>query len=397
MANNKLNHPGCPVLQGAIFSIAFLISCSAYAQPGAMEDIKNPFTALAKFNMAADSGAFGYLDEVLIVKDGATRWHQKWHHDYGKISKGYSGKMGCGYGSCASGDSLNPYNYYHPQQHPYFKAANLHTIQSITKSIIATLIGIAQKKGHILRFDLPLSHWFQETEFSNSALWEHFKKATLADALTMRLGLDWEELGLSLEDENDVSTMELEPNWLAYVLSKNPIQAPGTHFNYNSGASILLAAILERSCPGGLIAFAEAELFKPLGIDDWHWKQSPGGLVDGEGGLYLGARDLAKIGRLYLQKGLFEGQQIFAPSFWDEALFPHNLDLYKDGGTEGYGYQWWLMGTPVNRIVGLGYGHQILLIIPEKNIVAVVFSWNVFDPKGRYVFGDLIHLLESGF
>ena len=115
-------------------------------------------------------------------------------------------------------------------------------------------------------------------------------------------------------------------------------------------------------------AYAQEHLFGPLGIQDYHWKRSPRGFPDTEGGLYLEAEDLAKIGYLYLTDGIWDGQRIL-PEGWVEASTTRHAEVPGPVGW-GYGYQWWLLEIEgVEVWAGNGFGDQSLLVIPELGLV----------------------------
>ena len=151
---------------------------------------------------------------------------------------------------------------------------------------------------------------------------------------------------------------------------------PGTKWVYNSGGSHLMSAIMREATGMTVDAYAERFRFGPLGIREYHWKRTPTGLPDTEGGLYLEANDLAKIGYLYLHDGVWNGQRILPPG-WVTASTAIRVERVNAAGW-GYGYQWWRLdrgGTPV--WAGLGFGGQYLLVLPEHALVGVINSWNV--------------------
>ena len=172
--------------------------------------------------------------------------------------------------------------------------------------------------------------------------------------------------------------MEASVDWVQYVLDQPMRAAPGEEFEYNSGITVLLAHILLQATGEHADDYAREHLFGPLGITDFYWKKTPTGLVDTEGGLYLKPGDLAKIGYLYLNEGLWNGQRIFDDD-WVEATMHPSVDA--PGWAAHYGFQWWLLpyegGTKQWAFTGLGYGGQRLLVIPEYDLIAVFTGWNI--------------------
>lgn len=343
------------------------------------------------------NGEYGNIDELFIAKGNEVLVEESFDLDYNKISKEKSGKMGCGYQSCLKKEDIHEYNYYHPRYHPYYKASKLHTLQSISKSVLSTLIGYAVTQEHIGSVENEVLPYFLDLLNKDDSMYNHLKNTTVEDLLNMRAGIEWEEMGMSLEQDSDVSLMERSADWLEYVLNKNPVESAGDSWNYNSGVTQLLAYILQRSSGKDLEKYAMEGLFKELGIKSFHWKKTPKGRHDAEGGMYLSSQDLAKIGKLYLQNGVWQGKPIINEQWIAKAVSKHSKDLYQDGGDEGYGYQWWLTGPKNNsKIIGLGYGNQILVIDPSTDIVAVVYAWNVFDDiEAKYILSDLLDLIVS--
>lgn len=338
-------------------------------------------------------GDYGNIDEVLIVRDGKIVFEKKIEQDYNSISNGVSGKMGCGYNACEDSTLIHEYNYYHPQYHPYYKGQDIHTLQSITKSVMSTIVGCAIQDGYFSSLETPVAEYLADYKIEGP-IRQHYQEATIKDLLTMQLGVEWAELGLALEMETDVSKMELSTNWVEYVLTKSPIEIPGKVWNYNSGASQLLSQVIKSSTNYTIDEYARRNLFKRLGIEDFHWKMTPNGLPDTEGGLYLTARDLAKIGLLYLNDGMWQGHRVLPKGWVKESTQKHVIDIYNDGGKEGYGYQWWLTAEEEPNVIGLGYGNQILIINKETKTVIVAYSWNVFDKQVDYILTPLLALVS---
>jgi len=195
--------------------------------------------------------------------------------------------------------TLRPYNYFHPAWHPYYHGTDLHTLQSVTKSVTAVLVGMALARHAIPTLDVPILQYFDATEIDHLDDWK--QRITLRHLLTMSAGLDWDELSVPYEDPANVCQhMEQSADWTRFTLNRPMAYAPGTVFAYNSGLSQLLSPILLRATGSPVDAYAAACLFAPLGITDFYWKRAPGDLPDTEGGLYLRRTDLAKIGYLYL-------------------------------------------------------------------------------------------------
>jgi CubicO group peptidase (beta-lactamase class C family) len=184
--------------------------------------------------------------------------------------------------------------------------------------------------------------------------------------------------------------LEFSKDWVAFTLAQPMDAEPGTKWAYNSGGSHLLAAIVQSRSGVRADKYAEQHLFGPLGIRDYHWKITPTGFPDGEGGLYLEAEQLAKIGLLYLNDGMWGAQRIFNAGWAREATTRHATN---PAGT-GYGYQWWRPDrNGVEVWAGMGFGGQYLLVLPAQRIVAVTNAWNVYGDRARGMLTPLIDAL----
>ena len=261
---------------------------------------------------------------------------------------------------------------------------SVHTLQSVTKSVGATLIGIAIDQG-VLDLDATLPEMLP-SRAEEIALDPDKSLIRLRDLLSMRAGLEWDEWTCSYleSDCNSNILMKNSDDWVSYVLSQPVVETPGTHFVYNSGASNLLAAILQDATGQHPTAFAEDYLFGPLQIEDYRWFRNgdhPDGLPHFGGGLRLKSRDLAKLGQLYLDGGRWGGQQVVSAGWVEQAT----TTRAQVSGSDYYGFQWWLrpltgpaghQPTPNDVWFGWGFGEQHVFAIPLLDLVVAVNSWN---------------------
>lgn len=349
-------------------------------------------TKVDSLHLKIKDGVYGNIDKLLIIKNGKVVWNEVYKNDYNEISKGKIGALGCGIDMCEDSSQLHEFNYYHPHWHPYYQGRKVHTLQSVTKSVAATVIGIAIQKGAIKGVGELLLPYFEE--YNLEQVDERLKKATLEHLLTMQLGIEWHEMDRPLDSTNTTMQLEESADWIQFTLDQPMDAEPGAKWVYNSGASHLMSGIIKKATGKYIDEYANEFLFQPLGIKDFHWKKTPKGFPDTEGGLYLEAEDLAKIGYLYLQDGKWEGEQILPASWVKEATKKHAEDLFSTGLKDGYGYQWWRPEDETEVWAGLGFGHQFLVVIPEHQIIGVVNSWNVFDQEGvQYMFRDFVEAL----
>lgn len=329
--------------------------------------------ALADLDRRIRDGEFGYVDRLVVTRHGRLVFNERYDNDYREISRDRISQIGCGFGCSVPGWD-HQFNYLHPAWHPYHQGRDVHTLQSVTKSVSATLLAVAIQQGRIGGVDDPLLPFLERYDLSR--LEDGLGTATLEDVLTMRSGIEWHETDRPMNDSNTTIQLERSADWVQFTLNQPLDAEPGEKWAYNSGGSQLLSAVLRQATGQTMDRYADTHLFGPLGIDEYHWKITDSGLPDALGGLYLEALDLAKIGYLYLRDGLWEDQRIL-PVGWVAAATTTHVTQ------PGYGYQWWRPDPGGEEVwAGQGFGGQYLLVLPEHDIVAVINSWNLFG--GRF-------------
>jgi CubicO group peptidase (beta-lactamase class C family) len=234
-----------------------------------------------------------------------------------------------------------------------------HVQWSNTKSFIGTLVGIAIDKGHITGTNLPALGFFPGSTFDNM---DKRKEAmTLEDLLTMQSGLDW-------DDDRNNGRMFQSQDWSKYVLGLPIRDEPGSKFEYCTGCSHVLSAIIQQKTGMKTEEFAKKELFEPLGISDYTWETDRSGVTYGGWGLSITPRDMAKLGYLYLHNGMWDGKQVVSAEWIKAATSPHA----KTGAqfVTDYGYQWWIAPS-VDGYTTLGRDGQTIFVIPKQNLIIV--------------------------
>ena len=319
-------------------------------------------------------GKHGMVDLIEIFRCGKRAFSRRYPRDYSAIYKTEASQVGP-----LNQRLTGPYNYFDSSLHPYAQGSEMHSVQSITKTITSIIFGVAITRGDFRApIDTPVLNWFDETKVLN--IDDRKRKMTLRHVLTMTTGLEWEEKVPYADKRSDSSKMEGTDDWVAYAINKPMASEPGKDFNYSSGASQLLAHIFLRETGKDIDAYAGEHLFGPLGIK-YHWKRSYDGTTDTEGGLFMSGLDLVKIGHLILDDGVWHGQQIVSKSWIKDSLVS-SVPENKADTAFSYGYQWWLYHRPDNkRIVwtSAGMGGQMLLIFPEERLVVTVMSWNILS------------------
>lgn len=248
-----------------------------------------------------------------------------------------------------------------------------HQLRSVTKSVASLLAGIAIGRGLLDESDRVIDVLPDYVSTDDSDL---KRKMTVRDVLSMRAGLAWKQWGYP-DDEHTNHNMVDAKDWIRFVLDLPLAHPPGAAFNYSDGVANLIAAMLDARTGATTAQFARANLFDALGIDSAQWWGSdPDGRVATAWGLKLTSRDLARFGELVNAGGTIDGRTIVSNTYLERALQPISKNI---AGRWHYGYFWWMLDVeePNTRIyAGRGLGNQMLVMIPESDIVIVMTAWN---------------------
>ena len=262
-----------------------------------------------------------------------------------------------------------------------FAADTLHDLRSVTKSIVGLLYGIALASGHVPPPDVSLVEQFPE--YPDLAADPARRLWTVAHALTMTLGTEWDELTIPYSDpRNSEIAMDRAPDRCRYVLERPIQQPPGKRWSYNGGATALLGRLISRGTAKPLHDFAHDALFQPLGITHTEWQCGEDGEAIAASGLRMTVRDLARIGATALNGGRWNDQQVI-PAEWLVASFRSAVSM-PDGRRNGY--HWYLGAVPTDNGAGglhweetvsaVGNGGQRLFLLPRLDLVVAVTAGN---------------------
>ena len=250
---------------------------------------------------------------------------------------------------------------------PPYRAGLLHDLRSVTKSIVSTLVGVAQMRGDLHSVDdrvLGFFPWYEPHDDRQRAL-------TVRNLLEMRTGIGWREW--PYDSKSDVLRMAASSNWVEYILDRPMSEPPGTTFRYVGAAPHLLSAVLTRTTGRAAEEFAKTTLFEQLGIKQWSWAHDPSGNSTGESGLSLDPRDVARIGYLYVRDGVWQGRRLL-PEEWTRRLFSearaHGLRAASQLPPQ-YDLLWWVDGS-VPFAMASGRHGQHLVVLPRHDAVLVV-------------------------
>lgn len=245
-------------------------------------------------------------------------------------------------------------------------------LQSVTKSFTSALVGIALEQGFLSSVDQKMLDFFPEV--TNKITDPRKKQITIQNMLEMRAGYPWEETNAALWDGL------LSGHYPSLIEQFPLISDPGTRFHYSNLTSNWLGIIVDRACGMNLKAYAEEYLFSPLDIEAGEWGQDADGHNNGCGDLHLTARDAAKFGLLYLNDGVYHGNQIVSADWVHESLRTYSINeaFVKKVGRFydiGYGYQWWSANAGKHHVnFAWGHGGQLIVLVDRFNMIIVTTS-----------------------
>lgn len=232
-----------------------------------------------------------------------------------------------------------------------------HMLFSLTKSFTSTAVGLAVSEGRLSVEDKLLSFFSTQAPAKPG---KNLKALRLKHLLSMSTG------HAADTTERMVSGGE---DWIKGFLSLKVENPPGAPFVYNSGASYMLAAVVQQVTGMQLSEYLRPRLFEPLGMDEINWEASPQGVEIGGWGLSLRTEEIARFGQLYLQKGVWGGRQLI-PAAWVEQATSKQVSNGSDPKSDwaqGYGYHFWRCQHNAYR--GDGAFGQFCLVLPEQEAV----------------------------
>ncbi len=246
-----------------------------------------------------------------------------------------------------------------------FRAAVPHVLFSLSKSYASTAVGLAVAEG-LLSVDDPVIKFFPDD---------------LPAEVSPKLAAMKVRHLLSMSTGHDADTTEFlhqdpEGNWARAFLARPVVHEPGSYFLYNSGATYMCSAIVQKLTGQRIVDYLGPRLFAPLGIEGATWQTCPRGVNTGGWGLSVRTEDIACFGQLYLQKGVWNGQQLVDPAWIAEAT---RKQVRNDNETQtnpdwrqGYGYQFWRCRHNCYR--GDGAFGQYCIVMPDQDAVIAITS-----------------------
>ncbi|HEX5726017.1 MAG TPA: serine hydrolase, partial [Longimicrobiaceae bacterium] len=236
-------------------------------------------------------------------------------------------------------------------------------VKSVSKTILATLVGIAIERGELQG----------EEQTVASVLPEHFGPGTDPRKRSITLGhLLSMTSGLETTSFQNYGAWVSSRNWVRAALEQPLVAEPGTEMIYSTGSTHVLSAVLTRATGVSTLEYANRHLGEPLGIRIRPWQRDPQGIYFGGNDMYLSPRDLLRFGELFLNGGM-DGDRQVVPRRWIEASFAPRGESGWSG--HRYGYGWWMRESGGRRVYfAWGYGGQYVFVVPELELAAVFTS-----------------------
>ncbi|MDQ3698757.1 MAG: beta-lactamase family protein [Gemmatimonadota bacterium] len=248
----------------------------------------------------------------------------------------------------------------------YFRGARADrgvNIKSVSKSIIAALVGIAIREGHLKSVRQPVaellpSHFGPATDARKRAI-------TVEDLLTMRAGLESTSFG-------NYGAWVTSRDWVRAAIAQPLVAEPGGEMIYSTGSSHLLSAILTRATGVSTHRYAARVIGVPLGITIPPWQRDPQGVYFGGNDMYLTPRAMLRFGMLYLERGRARGRQVVSAEWVDSSFVPRARSGWSG---HDYGYGWWARSVAGHEVrFAWGYGGQFIFVVPDLRLVVVATS-----------------------
>lgn len=259
-------------------------------------------------------------------------------------------------------------------------------VKSVSKSVIAALVGIAVDRGILEGPDQTIGSLLAKR--IPEAADPRVGDITIGNLLSMQAGLE-------RTSGRNYGRWVQSSDWVAHALSRPFVDEPGGGMLYSTGSSHLLSAILTRANGRSTLDLAREWLGQPLGIDIPAWDRDPQGVYFGGNNMTLSPRALLRFGELYRRGGEFEGRRILSENWVATSWEPRTRSVFSG---DGYGYGWFLRDVGEGRMAAYarGFGGQYVIVVPSLAMTVVITS----DTKTRLRvddYGDALwSLVENG-
>jgi CubicO group peptidase (beta-lactamase class C family) len=263
-----------------------------------------------------------------------------------------------------------------------------HDLRSATKSITSVLVGIAIDQGSLPDADAPALAYI--AGLGPVGNWDDRKNdIRLRDFLTMSPGLDCNDSDPGSPGNEE--RMYRSSDWVQFIWNLPMLNDPGQTYAYCTGGVVVLGDLIAGVVGKGVDEYATSELFSLLQIDDYNWEYTPVGQVDTGGHIHMLSRDMAKLGQMMLDNGMWNGQRIVSEAWVEEST---QQRLMLDANT-GYGYLWWRRQFGPNdehqSYYASGNGGQYIFVIPSLDTV-IVFTGSNYNSS---LSGQPLEIIEQ--
>jgi len=263
---------------------------------------------------------------------------------------------------------------------PDVAAATPQPVNSVTKSVLGMLVGIALQQGVFAGLRQPVADFLPELRAPDVPA--RARAITLEHLLTMTAGFAWDEHKVDRCLLAACARFAAPGERLRFIVGRELAHPPGQRFNYDSHAAHLLSIALARAASQRTDRYAEAMLLQPLGIHDWQWETDEDGVPFGGRGLALRPRDMLSIGLLMLRRGQWEGRQLVSAGYLHASARAHSAGGWPMQRAR-YGYLWWHAEDAHDAAAcfAAGFGGQFIFVEPRRNLVAAVTADPDKTPK----------------
>ena len=258
---------------------------------------------------------------------------------------------------------------------------------SVAKSIVTSMMGRAIMEGKIKGLDQPVSDYFEQYKSGLAS------EVTVGDLAAMSSGMDWSEKYYSVI--NITSESYFTDDLRSVILRQKIIDKPGQSFRYSSGDTQLLGMVIEKATGLSLTEYLTEKFWKPMGAENtalWQLDSDEYGMEKAYCCIASTARDFARFGKLYINKGMWGDQVILDSSFVELATKP----VFEK--SPYYGYGWWLYNYEGKKVFTMnGHRGQFVISFPEENIIIV--RQGDYNERGRVSNGegDLYKYISEGY
>ncbi len=287
---------------------------------------------------------------------------------------------------------------------------SLHIMYSVSKTFTATAVGLAIEDGKLALTDKVISFFPDKLPEQVS---DNLAAMTVWDLLTMSCGHDVDHTFEAMRKEggnalSGANSQNAGFDWVKDFLAYPVEHKPGTFYCYNSIATLMLSAIVQKVTGENVFSYLQPRLFEPLHISGIHWSETADGINHGGWGLFLKTEDMAKMGQLFLNNGVWNGKQLI-PAGWiaeaskkqiyslpagirEEELAERNITKDNSDLVQGYGYQMWR--SRHNGYRADGAMGQFILIFPDKDVViACTANSRVAQKELDLIFDNILSVL----